>query len=238
MNCRLKELPQTLTNKSFDTFSVEWNFIDMSEGSESRQIAESVSASAGKAYLRQLKSIETVQTKPSINTVLLLWQPLTDGSDGDCSWKVAKYQIYRVKGESWSLVSETDRLGGHCVVTGLDADKDYTFQVGVEYSLSLGNQKAGNRYFTPVEARTLSADATVEVDTPPPTESPDEQTQEPPPDISDTEQPWQTPPPATTTRKGGNTGLAIALIIICALFAIGVLVVVALMMSRRRRRSF
>lgn len=235
---RIKELPQTLTNKNFDTFSIEWNFIDMSIGSESRQIADSVTASAGKAYLRQLKSIESVQTKSSINTVLLQWQPLSDGTDGDCSWKVARYQIYRISGESWKHVSDLDRLAGQLVVTGLDADKMYEFQVGVEYSVTMGSQKAGNRYFTPVEAQTLNADATPEVLESPPPATPGEQTQEQPPDASFTESPSQTSTPAATERKSGNTGLAIVLIIVCSLFAIGVLIVVAIMMSRRRRRSY
>jgi Leucine-rich repeat (LRR) protein len=236
---RITALPQTLSGKTFDTFSVEWNFIDMSEGSESRTIADSVNAPSGKAYLRQLKKVESVQTMSSINTVLLQWQPLADGSDGDCIWKVSKYQIYQVNGESWKLVDELDRLAGQYVVTDLDAEKTYTFQVGVEYSLTLGSMKTGTRYFTPVDATTLGADATAEAFTPLPTATPeDDQTQEEPPDTSNTVQPSQTSAPVVTPDPGPNTGLIVVLIIVGSLLAIGLLIFVAMMMNRGRRRSY
>jgi hypothetical protein len=234
---RLTTLPIGLSGKTFNTFSVEWNFLDMSQGSDTRQIADSVTAPGGKAYLRQLKSIPAVQTQSSIKTVTLQWLPVADGSDGDGSWKVNKYQIYQVNGDSWKLLAELDKLAGQFVVTGLDAEKTYDFQVGVEYDLTIGSYKASTRFFTPAEAKTLSATATVGDIVPIATGTPQDVTASSSPEPADTVAPEPTgsEKPASTQHSGNSSGGLIAVIIVGAVLILGVIGYLAMRMSRKQR---
>jgi Leucine-rich repeat (LRR) protein len=232
---RLTDLPQSLAGKTFAAFSIEWNFIDMSEGSDARKIADSVNVSAGKAYLRQLQFLTEPQAKATTTTAWLQWPMLQDGTDGDCTWKVNKYQIYIDKDGTWgSPIAELDKLATQYVATGLKSDSAYKFQVGVEYSLSLNGKKLTHRYFTPVETNTLSTSATAEI-TPEPTaeETAPVATVPQEPVTTGTEEPDPSVP-----ASGGNKTMVVVLIIIGAVAVLAVGGVAAMMMARRNRRPY
>jgi Leucine-rich repeat (LRR) protein len=235
---RMTELPPELTNRTFSTFSVEWNFIDMSEGSASRQIADSVNAPAGKAYLRQLRYITDPQYTATTSTVKIKWQPLLplSGSDGDVSWKVSKYQIYKEDDHgSWGTKApdaELDGLADEFVVTGLDSHKAYKFHIGVEYSITFAGKSYTHRYFTEMDATTLDANATL-APTEPPTSPPEETATSP--DPSAAMDPSRTDAPAPAPGKG-SSGALVIVIIVCALIALGLIAFVAMRMARRNQR--
>lgn len=244
---RITDLPTGLSGKTFNTFSVEWNFIDMSDGSDARKIADSVNAPGGKNYLRQLNGIAAPKAQGTINTVLLQWQPLQDGTSGDGSWKVNKYQIYLDKNGTWEdmtghmkPIAELDKYAGAYVVTGLKADTAYKFQIGVEYSLSLnGTTISAHRFFTAVDAKTLGATATMEATAAPTDEPTSSSSDVSPTPGGSTVQPAPTETsPASSQNSGGNTALAVVLIIIGAVAAIAVVAIVLMLSSRRNRRQY
>lgn len=233
---RITDLPQGLAGKTFDTFTCEWNFIDMSESSEARKIADSVIAPTARNYLRQLKPMQvSAEFTATTTTVELSWQPLGDGTDGDGTWKVNEYQIYIDKDGSWQnvagkqgTVAELDKLATHYVVAGLKANTPYKFQVGVEYSLDVNGQKVTHRIYVPVETTTLAEGATAaptEASTPAPTV---EETATA--DVPAT--PAATNPPA----KAASNTLTIVLIIAAAVLLIGALIFGTMMWSRRSKR--
>lgn len=236
---RITDLPTALTGKTFNTFSIEWNYIDMAEGSETRKIADSVTATPGtKAYIRQLKFLPEAQHNETSTTVYLEWPMMQDGQDGDSSWKVNKYQIYIDKNGVWgSPIAELDKLAGRYVATGLKADTAYKFQVGVEYSLTLNGRKVTHRYFTPVEVKTLAASATVEPTveiTPEPTATEDStigQTDEPDPTTTVSAKP-------DAASGGGSKTALVILIIVGAVAVLAVGGVLAFSMARRGRRNY
>ncbi len=232
---RITELPTALTGKSFNTFSIEWNFIDMAEGSEARKIADTILGST-KAYLRQLKYLPAPEFKETTTTVYLQWPLLQDGQEGDSSWTVKKYQIYIDKNGVWgNPIAELDRLANRYVATGLKAETAYKFQLGVEYSLTLNGRKVTHRYFTPVEVKTLSASATAA-----PTVEP---TAEPVETALETDLPTVTEPAATNSDKpassgGGSKTALVILIIVGAVVVLGAGLFFAMSMARRGRRNY
>lgn len=237
---RITDLPQGLAGKTFDSFSIEWNFIDMTDGSDARKIADSINAPSGKSYLRQLKYVASPQFQATSTTVTLMWQPLQDGSDGDSSWKVSKYQIYLDKNGSWvnlagkqATIADLDKLANQYVITGLKSNTTYKFQLGVEYTLTLNGLKVTHRFYTPVDAKTLSDSAQAAV-TPAPTDTMETA-------IATTAEPTQPQPSATAvTAKpaGASNTLVIVLIVVIALLLIGMIVMFAMLMSRRNQRQY
>ncbi len=232
---RITELPTALTGKKFDKFSIEWNFIEMSEGSEARKIADTVIAGSTKAYLRQLLALPAPEFKETSTTVYLQWPLMNEGQDGDSSWKVSKYQIYIDNNGTWgNPIAELDRMANRYVATGLKAEKAYKFQVGVEYQLTLNGRKVTHRIFTPVEVKTLSASATAE-----PTIEP---TVEPEETALATDLPVPTEPSATgkpgSGSGGGSKTALVILIIVGAVVVLAAGLFVAMSMARRGRRNY
>ncbi len=156
---RLRTLPDSLSGKSFDAISVEWNFLDMSGGSGPRKVMESINAK-DKLFSNQLLPIEQGKTTVTSTTVALTWPLCTEGSNGTGSWKVNKYYVYRVSGDSLKSLAAPDKLATSFVVTDLKEDTSYTFLLGVEYALTLGEQKYTHRSFVTVPVKTLKATAT------------------------------------------------------------------------------
>lgn len=243
---RLTDLPTGLSGKTFNSLSIEWNFIDMSDGTDARKIADSIIAPGGKNYMRQLKYISSPTVQATINTVLLKWQPLPEGTSGDGTWKVNKYQIYRDDNGKWvdmsnklKPIAEMDKFAGAYVVTGLKADTSYKFQIGVEYSLTLnGTTISAHRFFTAVDAKTIGASGTVEPAAEPTVDPNATVAESSAPDTEPTLQPEPTETAVTTTTKGSNTTLLIVLIIIGAVAAIAVVGIVMMLMSKKNKRPY
>jgi Leucine-rich repeat (LRR) protein len=237
---RITDLPQGLAGKTFDSFSIEWNFIDMSEGSDARKIADTVNAPSGKTYLRQLNYVKNPQFQATSTTITLTWQPLQDGSDGDGSWKVSKYQIYLDKNGSWvnlsgaqKTIADLDKLANQYVITGLKTNTAYKFQLGVEYSLTLNGQKVTHRFYVPIDTKTLSDTATAAI-TPEPTDTVAAGA------TATLEQSEPEPSATATAAKpaASNDTLVIVLIIVIAILLIGMIVMFAMLMSKRNQRQY
>ena len=243
---RILDLPTGLQGKTFDVFSVEWNFIDMSEGSEARKIGDTVKTRTGSpGYLRQLKFLAEPQAKATTTTVSLTWQPLPDGQDGESSWSVIQYEVYLDKNGTWvnlsnkkTPIAELDKLANQYVVTGLKADTSYKFQVGVEYTIKWNDITVPtHRFYTAVEAKTLATNATAE-----PTVEP---TEEPLPTVEDPatlppDQPTEVAEPtsAPTSASGGNKTLLVILVIVGAVVALAVIGGLAFSMMKRSKRPY
>lgn len=234
---RITDLPTALSGKTFDTFSIEWNFIDMSEGSDSRKIADSVTAPTAKNYMRQLKILPAPTARASSTTVMLQWQLMDGGTEGDSSWVVNKYLIYIDKNGTWgSPIADVDKLAYQFVATNLKANTSYKFQVGVEYTLTLNGKKMPpHRFFTPVEIKTLASSATAEVTTEPTeTPAPTEMVAPTPTSV----EPAATDASVPAATKSSNSTLIIILIVAGALVAIVLVGVLMMQMSKRKQRPY
>lgn len=230
---RIAKLPTVLSGKSFDQISLEWNMLDMSEGSSDRKIMESVTAANGSNYLHQLAALKVSASQATRTTVRLQWQPIPDGTDGDTTWTVAKYYVYNADDASnWKKLAELDSMAGMYVVTGLKVGQPVRLMIGVEYDLKTSYYEGSTRNFTEVETQTLLAD-----DPSPAADA------TPIPQITDdstvTAQPSATVTvvqPATT-GKTGSSGALVAALIVVSLLAAGAIASLVYLMLRQRQRS-
>lgn len=230
---RIAKLPAELSGKSFDQISLEWNMVDMTEGSSDRKIMESVTASNGNAYLHQLSALKVSATQATRTTVRLQWQPIPDGSDGDTTWTVAKYYVYNADDASnWKKLAELDSMAGMFVVTGLKMGDPVRLMVGVEYDLKTSYYEGSTRNFTEVEAQTLleedpspAAEATLA----PQSTDESQATAEPSATVTVVQ-------PATTGKSGPSGGLVAALIVV-SLVAAGAIASLVYMMLKQKQRN-
>ena len=152
---RIRELPSSFDDKSYDFINVEFNFIDMAPGSDSRTIIDNTT-SFNKYFERQLKPIEEVTAVPSDTSIALSWTPGEDGSSGGATWNVDSYKVYLT--DSYTLVDEllpTELTYEH---TGLTPETTYLYHVGVDYHVVVPSHSIDTtiRAYTDIEPTTLA----------------------------------------------------------------------------------
>ncbi len=231
---RIAKLPEELSAKTFDRIDVEWNYLDMAEGSADRKIMESVTAAGGSAYLHQLAQLQVKASDITRTTIHLQWQPVPDGSEGESTWTVSKYYVYDANNQTtWKKYAELDSMAGQYVVTGLDMGKDMRLMVGVEYDLQLPDFEGSTRNFTEVNVTTLEKDD--------PTPAAEATATVRPTDPGPA---TPTPTDAITVDKGedtqataGSSGGMMAALIIVSLVAIGAIASLVYLVLKQRRRN-
>ncbi len=153
---RIRELPSSFDDKAYDFINVEFNFIDMTPGSDSRTLMDNTT-SFTKYFERQLKPIEEVTATPSDTSILLEWDAGTNGSSGGATWNVDSYNVYL--SDSYIKLEEllpTELSYEH---TGLTPETTYLYHVGVDYHVVVPSHSIDTiiRAYTDVEPTTLSA---------------------------------------------------------------------------------
>ena len=234
---RLAKLPPELSSKTFDQIGVEWNFLDMSQGSDDRKIMETVTAAAGNQYLHQLAIVKLAGTAATSTTISLSWDSIANGAEGDMSWKVSKYYVYNSATTIWKKYAELDSMATQYVITGLTPNKEQKLMVGVEYDLILPYFTGSTRYFTTATIKTLDKAATA-----PDVSSSSE------PTVSATPAPLATVTPEATTggvamanpsssAGGGSSGGLIAALIVVSVLALLAIGTVVFMVLRSRKKG-
>ena len=153
---RIRKLPSSFDDKAYDFINVEFNFIDMTPGTDSRTIMDNTTSST-KYFERQLKPIEEVNATPSDTSILLEWDAGTDGSSGGAAWNVDSYNVYL--SDSYTKLEEllpTELSYEH---TGLTPETTYLYHVGVDYHVVVPSHSIDTiiRAYTDAEPTTLSA---------------------------------------------------------------------------------
>ncbi len=231
---RIAKLPEELSGKTFDRIDVEWNYLDMAEGSADRKIMESVTAAGGSAYLHQLALLQVKASGVTRTTIHLQWQPVPDGSEGENSWTVSKYYIYDANNQNtWKKYAELDSMAGQYVVTGLDMGKDMRLMIGVEYDLQLPDFKGSTRNFTEVNVTTLEKDDP----TPAAEATATVRPTDPGPATPAPTDPITVDKGEDTQASAGSSGAMMAALIIVSLVAIGAIASLVYLVLKQKRRN-
>lgn len=240
---RIKELPSSFNDKSYDFINIDFNFIDMSPGSDSRTIIDNTT-SFTIYFERQLKPIEEVIAEPTAQSVVLTWDAGEDGTGTSGStWNVDNYNVFLIEtGNTYTKLEQllpTELTYEH---TGLTPETTYLYRVGVDYHVVEPGHGIDTiiRAYTEVEPTTLalaeeaspSPSAATETETPSETATQEDS-------AAETEQPSETDAETDAgtdaeamddeTKKaieidipsdGSNSGLPVwAIIVICILGA-------------------
>ncbi len=203
---RLTALPSNLDDRAFVEINLEWNFLDVSAGSDARKIINDVNADYI-LFTHQFKPIAEVRAEAGADFVSLSWDAGEDGADGVAEWEVTGYVVYVMEeGEMVELSTLPENTLAY-THTGLDPETEYEYRVGVDYSVVMPYYETENRCYTSATIKTLASKT-------PPTESSHWGTDSPSP--SETE-PQETVP---AESKGGKGGLPLwSVILLCALGA-------------------
>lgn len=240
---RIKELPSSFDDKSYDFINIDFNFIDMSPGSDSRTIIDNTT-SFTKYFERQLKPIEEVIAEPTAQSVVLTWDAGEDGTGtGGSTWNVDSYNVYLIEaGNTYTKLEQllpTELTYEH---TGLTPETTYLYRVGADYHVVEPGHGIDTiiRAYTEVEPTTLALaeEASPSPSTAAETEAPSAETTEPPSETATQEgSAVETEPPSETDTEamdeetkeaieidipsdGSNKGLPVwAIIVICVLGA-------------------
>lgn len=155
---RLTAIPDSFRDQTFD-FDVEYNFIDMSAGSAAREIVESSSV-GWVAYERQLTPVSGLVAQPAADSVTLNWQACPNGNQDGDTWNVEGYVVYLTDSGGMTKLAELDPSELTYSHTGLNAESDYTYRVGVDYRVDRGLPSAVLiRGYTEISTTTLAASA-------------------------------------------------------------------------------
>lgn len=239
---RIRELPNTFDDKSYDFINIDFNFIDMSPGSDSRTIIDNTT-SFTKYFERQLKPIEEVIAEPTAQSVVLTWDAGENGTGSSGStWNVDSYNVFLIEGgNTYTKLEEllpTEHTYEH---SGLTPETTYLYRVGVDYHVVEPGHSIDTiiRAYTEVEPTTLALPAaSPSPSTAAETEAPSAETTETPSE-TDTQEgiAAETEPPSETSAEaiddetkeaieidipsdGTKSGLPVwAIVVICVLGA-------------------
>lgn len=133
---RLTELPSSLDEKSYNYLNVEFNFLDIAPGSDSRTILNNTT-SATKYFARQLKPINEVIAEPSAQSIVLSWDAGEDGTGtGGSTWNVESYNVFLIEaGNTYTKLEELSPTELTYEHTGLTPETTYLYRVGVDYHI-------------------------------------------------------------------------------------------------------
>ena len=256
---RLKMLPVQMQGKQYKALYLEWNYLDVSPGSESRAILNSIDVTDDFSYMNQLSPVNIVSTSSTTNSVKLSWKPLADGTAGATKWKVLKFEVYDAGQSPAKLLDTLDESADNCTITGLTAGKEYSLFVRVLYELEYEGTKNNTSSDTAVKASTKAGQAAATVaptDQPQPatgaptaSNTPEaiqsgEATAAPTPASETTTADAEATPTATdaepSTEPGsakpadGNSGLMIALIAVGSVIALAIIVLIIVLLTRKQ----
>ncbi|MBT3320082.1 MAG: leucine-rich repeat domain-containing protein [Clostridia bacterium] len=155
---RLRELPSSFDDKSYDFINLEFNFLDVTPGSDARNIIDNTTTFT-LYYERQLKPIDEVIAVPTDVSVALSWDAGMDGAQGGASWTVEKYSIYL--SNSYTKIGETLPTEFMFEHTGLTPETTYLYHVGVDYHVVVPSHSIDTmiRAYTDAEPTTLAEGA-------------------------------------------------------------------------------
>lgn len=158
---RLTRLPSGLDEINFETFDVEWNFLDVSEDSPLRKMMEGIKAKEACLFMRQLTPIRNLIAASHPDSITLSWDPCADGSDGSSIWSVSKYTVFAVNGDKLQTVAEVAPPEASFSVPALQPASIYAYKVSVEYEINDPPEafEGVTRHYAGIEVRTADADA-------------------------------------------------------------------------------
>lgn len=237
---RLDSLPGAIGQLKLDEFRCDYCFLDVSQGSQTLGTIAATGATTT-AYLNQLIPVQNIHVYcPADGVLELSWDPLSDIDFGNgVTASVARYSVRTLKPFSFKeAVSASNNIYHE---KGLDASKQYTYQVSADYQLK-GTKYASNytKLYVGVQfyPKAMPSPTPTPEPTPEPSPTP-EPTQvvtatpapTPVPVVTDTPLPTQEP-----AQTGGNPikALTILLVILCIAFLIVAVLFVAKIVSDRR----
>jgi hypothetical protein len=163
---RLTRLPDAMAGKSWHELDFEFNFLDVSVGSDARILLESLSTSECR-FDRQLTPIRDLSADATDERIHLTWTACPDADDGTYSSTVARYLVYRNEGGVLTELAILDKSTPVYTETGLDPETERTYTVGVEYvvvdSLLTGTTRHYVSLTTSTTDRTATPEATASV---------------------------------------------------------------------------
>jgi Leucine-rich repeat (LRR) protein len=228
---RIKQLPSQMQGCSYDALNVEWNFMDVSPGSSDRSILTSLTVGS-LSYQNQLTPVKMTSSSSTQNSIKLGWKALAGGSSGAVSWEVQKFEVYDGTESPAKLLTTPDDSATGCTLNGLESGREYDLFVRVYYELNSGGSTSQTSCDTYIKIVTEAAAAAAGASTEPAeTEQPAAETA--PIETSIILEPASAAPATANVPGGGDTTLLVALIIVGALVAIGLVVVIAILLRKK-----
>lgn len=192
---RLDSLTSGLKNLSLDTFKCDYNFLDISDGSDQLGLINLISAST-KEYKNQLNPLTNFSAySPTNGTVVLYWDKLSDISFDNGS--VGHVKRICILDSGYNYIGETSSSNATYTIDGLDPSTEYTYHVSADYYVK-GTKYDGTytKLYRDVTVLPVPQNTPVPGNTPTPTPSPSP-TATPVPEI--TAMPTATPVQAVVT---------------------------------------
>jgi hypothetical protein len=234
---RLTSLPSEFADKTFSYVNIEFNFLDVSAGSETRNLIDA-NNSQSKFYEHQLVLPE-VTALAEDDSVTLGWVRCPDGSEEIAQWEVTGYVVYQyVDGELVKL-ADLDRNTMRYTHEGLAPGAAYSYRIGVNYhvySISPLMFESTTRGYVWVDVTTAAADEEAQTTFGAPAASPEVKDVEPDESyavVSASAQPALAPDAAGGTL---STAAIIAVSVGAAVLGAGAAVLVILLVLRRRNK--
>jgi hypothetical protein len=242
---RLDVLTSGLKNLSLDSFNCDYNFLDISDGSETLGIINLISAGT-KEYKNQLVPLQNFSAySPTSGTIVLYWDKLGDLSFNNGT--VGHVKRICVLDSGYNYVGETSSSNTTYTIDGLDPSTEYTYHISADYYIK-GTKYDGTyiKLYRDITALPVPQNTPVPGNTPTPTPMPTEEpTPEPmitaiptatPVQAVATPIPTATPAPTPIPKKGGGTfnALYIIIVILLIVFIFITLYIVARILQEKR----
>lgn len=128
---RLAELTGALKNLSLDIIKCDYNFLDISDGSQTLSIINLISAGE-KYYKDQLTPVTNFSAYSPENGKVVLYWDIIDNTTFD-NGVIGQIIRYSVLDSSYEYLGEAKPNENTYEISGLDTSKEYTFYVSADY---------------------------------------------------------------------------------------------------------
>lgn len=127
---RITSLPPNFNQSSFSYLSIPFNYLDITEGSQTHALLDGASGTI--KYVPQIEPPMGLTAAATHNSVTISWQPCPTGMYASGALHVEGYTVYHTNGSTTKL-AELSNDKTTFMLTGLSPETSHTFRVIVDY---------------------------------------------------------------------------------------------------------